>query len=266
MRPSWVMSMMLATAALASAQLVRAQGTDAVLYTLGAPPSEFDWGCFAPCMCPIFIRSPLTGAFTLRHVIDDPLFANYDVLDVHWRVEGASGPVAVTGSGTYRRGGEVAVLEELAHDLSFDGGPPRHFDSGLRAPGAPFPEISTRISLRGEYCLDSLLIFDAKPFDPAAVVGTSPDRIPLLAVPNPFRASTDLAFTLAVDAVVDLDVFDIGGRRLRALAHQEPLPAGLHSRAWDGTLADGRRAPPGLYVIRLATSVGEARRTVARIQ
>src|SRR5262249_9099871 len=137
---------------------------DTVLYSLTSPPSEFDYGCFGPCACAIFVGSPLLGTFVLRKARVDPLYTWYDVVDVHWRFSNQTRQLSITGAGFYRRGGEVMALEELALDLSFDGGPLQHFTSGLRSPGAPFPEISTRISLHGEYCFDSLLVVDAKPY------------------------------------------------------------------------------------------------------
>src|SRR5262249_34959949 len=100
---------------------------DTVLYSLTSPPSEFDYGCFCPCASAIFVRSPLLGTFVLRKARVDPLYTWYDVVDVHWRFPNQTRQLSITGAGFYRRGGEVMALEELALDLSFDGGPLQHF-------------------------------------------------------------------------------------------------------------------------------------------
>src|SRR5881397_835798 len=42
------------------------QASDPVPYALASPPSQFEWGCFGPCACPVLVRSPLTGTFALR--------------------------------------------------------------------------------------------------------------------------------------------------------------------------------------------------------
>src|SRR5262245_58645127 len=44
----------------------RGQTDPGVLYTLASPPSQFEWGCFGPCECPVLIQSPLGGSFILR--------------------------------------------------------------------------------------------------------------------------------------------------------------------------------------------------------
>ena len=248
---------------LLAAQPCRAQLS--VPYALSSPPSQFEWGCFGPCECPVLIRSTLTGSFILKGSRLDPFFQYYEVLDVRWEVPGADGPVMVTGSGTYRRGGEVAIEEQLTLSLSFDGGPPQLFDSGLRPPGAPFPEIATRISLHQEYCHDSVLVVDAKPADPAGV-GGAPVSSGLVATPNPFVQATTIGFAMPRDGQAALAVLDVGGRRARTLLERERLPAGPAVRTWDGRLDDGRQAPPGLYVVRLDTPGGRLTRLLVKLR
>jgi hypothetical protein len=68
--------------------------------------------------------------------------------------------------------------------------------------------------------------------------------------PNPFSASTEVAFALEHDAAVRLAVFDVAGQRVRALI-DGPLAAGTVHVHWDGTGDDGRRLPSGLYFLRL---------------
>lgn len=73
--------------------------------------------------------------------------------------------------------------------------------------------------------------------------------------PNPFNAGTVIAFTLNGPRRVTIDVFNILGERVARLL-DETKGVGRHEVPWDGTLADGRRAPTGLYFYRL-TAGGE---------
>ena len=252
-------------ASMAAASPARAQTTPhSVIYSM-ARESEFAWGCFGPCMCPVLVRQPLLGTFELTRTGIDPQFEYYSVTNVRWRLTDTSTPVTIVGSGTYRRGGEVAVQEQLTLDLSFDGGDPQHFDSGLLPAGAPFPEIRTTISLHGGFCFDSLFTVDAKP------LGTASNEVadnahPLIAIPSPFHGSTDVEFMLSRAGRIDLDVVDVTGRQIRSLAHGEWNAAGRHRRAWDGSLASGGTAPPGLYFVRLATVSGVRSRAIVKLR
>ena len=255
---------MIALAAIFAAPAA-AQVADSTGYALASPPSEFELGCFGPCACPVLIRGPLSGTFILKRSHVDPLYTYYDVLDVRWKVADATAPIVITGMGTYRRGGEVSAQEQLVLDLSFNGAPSQHFDSGLRAPGATFPEINTRISLHGEYCHDSVLAVDAKPVSVAIVDDAGTTAVALSAAPNPFSGPAAISFTLPRDAVVDLGVFDLAGRRIATLARREAFTRGSYARSWDGRLASGALAPAGLYIVRLESSAGRARVIIARL-
>lgn len=246
----------------------RAQGTEpsAVLYALAAPPSEFEWGCFGPCACPVLTQSAIAGSFVLSRSHADPLFTYYDVTDVRWAIESPTGPVRITGSGTYRRGGEVALSEQLTLDLSFGQGPVQHFDSGLRSPGAQFPEIRTSVSLHFEQaCRDTVLQLDAKPQGPVSVPGT-PHRLSLMVGPNPAAGTSEAAFTLPSASTVDLGVYDLAGRRVCALVSHEQLASGPHARTWDGRSDDGAAVAPGIYLVRLETSGNRLTKVAVRVR
>lgn len=81
--------------------------------------------------------------------------------------------------------------------------------------------------------------------------------------PNPFRGQTSLAFEIAGSgkSVVDtrLDIYDVQGRLVKTLV-REPLLAGHHRVAWDGTDASRQRVPSGIYLGRL--TVGGESRTI----
>ena len=68
--------------------------------------------------------------------------------------------------------------------------------------------------------------------------------------PNPARASA--RFAGAVTGPASLDLFDVGGRRVRTFA----LESGAFDFRWDLRDASGRRIAPGLYLARLGTAGG----------
>ncbi len=69
--------------------------------------------------------------------------------------------------------------------------------------------------------------------------------------PNPFNPSTTIRFSLPKDQPVDLEVFDVRGRRVVSLLDHEPLAAGWHDVVWRGRDANGRPAASGVYYYRL---------------
>lgn len=87
----------------------------------------------------------------------------------------------------------------------------------------------------------------------AAVADREPAPRHLLGnFPNPFRASTEIRFSLAKEEPIELDIYDLAGRIVKRVASQR-LPAGSHVLSWDGALEDGRRASAGIYLFRLKT-------------
>jgi hypothetical protein len=76
--------------------------------------------------------------------------------------------------------------------------------------------------------------------------------------PNPGHGPLRIEFSLAREAPVALDVFDLAGRRVASLV-QGARPAGRHSIEWAGARA------PGLYLVRYRHPGGVATRRVARL-
>jgi hypothetical protein len=77
--------------------------------------------------------------------------------------------------------------------------------------------------------------------------------------PNPFRGDTEIRFELPRAGVVDLAVFDVGGRRVASLLSGS-LGSGRHAATWNGRGVDGSPAASGVYFVRLTTP----ERTVTR--
>ncbi|HIL10430.1 MAG TPA: hypothetical protein EYG11_17145, partial [Candidatus Latescibacteria bacterium] len=55
---------------------------------------------------------------------------------------------------------------------------------------------------------------------------------------------------LTQPATASLDIYDLGGRRVRHVA-SEPMISGRRSQVWDGRSEEGGRVLPGLYLWRL---------------
>ncbi len=119
-----------------------AQGTRMPRYHL-VEPSSFSQGCVPPCDCPVVAR-PIHGTFRLVPMAPGPLFTEFAVVKVRWRVPrsaqlAAQKRIRVRGAGTYEVGGEFAVEQQLALDLTIAGEGPVHLDSGLVLGGGEFP-------------------------------------------------------------------------------------------------------------------------------
>ena len=72
-------------------------------------------------------------------------------------------------------------------------------------------------------------------------------QVILTASPNPFNPTVTLSFTIPVEGVVTLSIYDVRGRRVDTLvdAHTQK---GIHTTTWDGT---GHAS--GTYFARIQT-------------
>jgi hypothetical protein len=75
--------------------------------------------------------------------------------------------------------------------------------------------------------------------------------------PNPFNPRTKVAFDLARDDLVVLNVFDVLGRKVRCLL-AERMPAGHHAVPWDGRDDAGQPVASGTYLARLEAGPAQA--------
>ena len=142
--------------------LICGAATAAVVYEL-SPDSTYYQGCVAPCECPIGIIGQMTGTFRLIPLRPTPLFTQYRLAYISWRVIDPNGQVVhrITGGGIYQVGGEVARVHQLILDLRIDGNP-MHFNSGLIQDDSQSPIISITVD-RGTQCFDILLDVVADP-------------------------------------------------------------------------------------------------------
>lgn len=79
-----------------------------------------------------------------------------------------------------------------------------------------------------------------------------PDIIKISAFPNPFRLQTSIVFTLKTNSRVRINILDINGRQIIALAN-EMKSAGEHCLVWNRHNFAGNLVPPGMYFVQLNT-------------
>lgn len=83
--------------------------------------------------------------------------------------------------------------------------------------------------------------------------------------PNPFNPSTTVAFDLERSEMVQLDILDVAGRKVRNLAWRT-FAAGRHELRWDGRDDGGRRVSSGSYFARLATEASTRTQKLTLVQ
>lgn len=83
------------------------------------------------------------------------------------------------------------------------------------------------------------------------------------ATPNPFRSSMSSTLRLPGQRHVEATIYDLAGRRVKALF--AGAASGALSLRWDGTGADGRAVPLGLYLLRVRAGTATFARKVVRI-
>ena len=72
--------------------------------------------------------------------------------------------------------------------------------------------------------------------------------------PNPFNPSTSIEYALPKSGPVELNIFDILGRRVKTLLHETQHPVGFYTLTWDGRDQAGRLGGSGVYFYRLETT------------
>lgn len=125
--------------------------------------SAYEDGCFAPCVCPVFIHDDLRGRFALIQAGTENGYDVYDVKNAHWFVTLSDGSsIFIQGSGTYRAN-NATKLQRLELDLLVSDRPVEHYDSGLVPIRVPLPYFTITISKNGQYCHDTVFMIDAAP-------------------------------------------------------------------------------------------------------
>ena len=98
-------------------------------------------------------------------------------------------------------------------------------------------------------------------------VSALPSRFSLgQSYPNPFNSSAIISFDLISTLRVSLDIFNVGGARVRTLISDQALPPGVHRIEWDGRNSDGKAVASGIYFYRLRTDFGDATRRMTLLK
>jgi len=92
-----------------------------------------------------------------------------------------------------------------------------------------------------------------------ATQATTNEETSLVAYPNPFNASTKLAFRMEDAGYVSLTIYNTLGQKVRTLL-DAPVQAGRREVVWDGRDEFGQTASTGIYLCRLLS--GDRRQTV----
>ena len=71
------------------------------------------------------------------------------------------------------------------------------------------------------------------------------------AYPNPFNSSTTIAYRLAEEAPVSLQIVDLMGRTVRVFSRNQPQSAGSYTLNWNGKNNTGRDMSSGVYFVIL---------------
>lgn len=84
------------------------------------------------------------------------------------------------------------------------------------------------------------------------VPGAGAAELSFSVAPNPAKVAR-ISFTLPSAAVVDIGIFDLQGRKV-AQVLKGSMPAGAHSREWNGRDASGHQVQAGVYFYRMSVN------------
>jgi hypothetical protein len=98
----------------------------------------------------------------------------------------------------------------------------------------------------------------------ASVSPPAAARIALTAGPNPSPGTVEISFALPRGGDATVEVFEIGGRRVRAW--RSAMSAGAHRLAWDGRSDEGEAVAPGLYFVLVGMGDDTVSRRVAIVR
>lgn len=124
--------------------------------------SEFQSGCFAPCMCPV-LSIPMRGGFNVTPILNETFFfAELAVTDVEFQL-GPEGSV-LQGNGLYRLLGDFVLNEQLLLELREAGAPAYTlYDSGVVLSPSTNPLIDLAAATNDFFCLNQVVDILATP-------------------------------------------------------------------------------------------------------
>jgi hypothetical protein len=118
------------------------------------------------------------------------------------------------------------------------------FTDGTVEPGKEYSYRLSDVSTRGEVAV----------YSPITVkTDQAPEKTEMeKAYPNPFNPRTYIGYRLSEDDRVEISVYDLLGRRVKALFNGRQS-AGSYHVYWNATDETGNRAPSGGYIIQMTT-------------
>jgi Right handed beta helix region/FlgD Ig-like domain len=167
-----------------------------------------------------------------RTIIDDGSGNFIDALS-NVKLSSVTGVFVAPGSGNYQLTLTSPALNKAAFTYLSTPVPNSDID-GLSRPQGPLPDV-------GAY--ERIAIATGVNGAPALVVALEQN------VPNPFNPTTRIEYE-AQSGAVNLDVFDVAGRHIRQLVHDEPA-SGRAVVEWDGRDDHGQAVSSGVYFYRL---------------
>jgi hypothetical protein len=172
---------------------------------------------------------------------------------------------SLTGdAGSWQQLGETVTLTEVpAH---------RVWDFGAIEAASDNPNFQVRLRFGGSNAAgasgntrhDNITLF-AKPLvtDPTSAPTAPQLATPQLRIyPNPFNPACTIRYTIPREGPATLEIFDLGGRRVRTLLSVSHAPAGPGTAIWAGVDDHGRNLASGSYLCRLVTTDGAVTRKI----
>lgn len=83
--------------------------------------------------------------------------------------------------------------------------------------------------------------------------------------PNPFNPSTAFSFNVARPGKIQLEIFDLLGRRIRVLLNETVSP-GTHEVRWDGMDESGKSAGSGIYIYKVSDGSRSVSKKMLKVQ
>ena len=167
---------------------------------------------------------------------------------IRWRLGGDEEPLSVW---IERSAGELGPWVRVATERSMDGAVATDWDRTAE-PGRRYWYRLAWTTADGSTTYSSPIVIDlASPASSLAlrVIG-----------PNPASGPVVIEYVLPRGTAIDLTVHDLLGREVARLA-SGAQSQGLHVTQWTGN-AGSRRAPPGLYFVRLGSPDGQQSRRI----
>jgi parallel beta-helix repeat protein len=196
------------------------------------------------------IFNNLVVAKSLSYTIADEVGGNHIDPVSNLKLTSVAGLFAGVGAGDYHLVPASAALDLGLLSYRSVSAPPVDLD-GMSRPQGLFHDV-------GSYEHGAATgVGDLPPLD----VTIAPN------VPNPFSASTRIAFNVTAgrEARVTMDIYDVRGRRVRRLVDGAPT-AGATEVIWDGRNERGEPAPSGVYFCQLSTGSGKVTRRMTLLR